>query len=156
MCGLPGAGKTTVAKQIEVARGAVRLCPDEWIYPLLEDHSDQIEMDRLRHHIEDLHWTLAQRLLSLGVSVILENGFWVRSERAAFRKQAEALGARVELHYEDAPRDELLRRIVQRNQNLGSGSFHVNAEQLDLWFDWFEAPTPEELGEFAQPGDEQD
>jgi predicted kinase len=29
ICGLPGAGKTTLAKEIELARPALRLCPDE-------------------------------------------------------------------------------------------------------------------------------
>jgi len=34
MCGLPSAGKTTLAKQLECETKAVRLCPDEWIVRL--------------------------------------------------------------------------------------------------------------------------
>lgn len=31
MCGLPGAGKTTLAKRIEIEEDALRLTPDEWM-----------------------------------------------------------------------------------------------------------------------------
>ncbi|MFZ0544969.1 MAG: AAA family ATPase [Candidatus Promineifilaceae bacterium] len=37
ICGLPGSGKTTLARQIEQSRSALRLCPDEWIARLLKD-----------------------------------------------------------------------------------------------------------------------
>lgn len=33
VCGIAGAGKTILAKQVE-AEGAVRMCPDEWIVAL--------------------------------------------------------------------------------------------------------------------------
>ena len=52
MCGLPGAGKTTLAKQIEAETGAIRLCPDEWIEKILIDPADREEMNRLRDIIE--------------------------------------------------------------------------------------------------------
>jgi predicted kinase len=37
ICGLPGASKTTLAKQLEASRSALRLCADEWIARILED-----------------------------------------------------------------------------------------------------------------------
>ena len=48
ICGLPGSGKTTLAKQLETSEGAVRFCPDEWIAEILLDPDDRAEMDRLR------------------------------------------------------------------------------------------------------------
>ena len=33
-CGLPGAGKTTLARQLAADRGAVRLTKDEWLWAL--------------------------------------------------------------------------------------------------------------------------
>jgi len=41
VCGLPGAGKTTVARQLATELGAVRLCPDEWMDALGVDLWDQ-------------------------------------------------------------------------------------------------------------------
>lgn len=144
ICGLPGAGKTTLAKQLEQQHAALRLCPDEWIAAILADVNDIAERDRLRDPVEAIQWQTAQRALVLGTNVILENGFWSRAERDSYRAQAEALGARVELHYLAVARDELWRRLALRNANLPSGTFTVNEAELDLWLSWFEAPTPDE------------
>jgi predicted kinase len=145
LCGLPGAGKTTLAKQLEQEQAALRFCPDEWIAAILADANDTAERDRLRDPVEALQWKTAQRALVLGVNVVLENGFWSRAERDSYRTQAEALGAQVQLHYLDVGRDELWARLAKRNAHLPPGTFCVTEEQLDLWLSWFEAPTKEEL-----------
>lgn len=145
ICGLPGAGKTTLARQIETTRRALRLCPDEWIDRLLADPNDSAELDRLRDPVEQIQWDLAKRALALGVDVVLEFGFWSRAERDFFRSEAEALGARVELHYLDVPREELLARLARRNANLPPGTFRVTEQQLDEWLRMFEPPAPDEF-----------
>lgn len=145
ICGLPGSGKTTLARELEISQHALRLCPDEWITAILDDPGDIPELDRLREPVESLQWETAKRALVLGVNVILENGFWSREERMRFRSQAEQLGAHVELRFLDVPRDELWRRLSKRNMNLPPGTFPVKEEQLDLWSSWFERPTPDEF-----------
>lgn len=145
MCGLPGSGKTTLARELENSQHALRLCPDEWIASLLKDPADSVEMDRLRDPIEALQWEMAKRALILGVNVILENGFWSREERARFRSQAQALGVNVQLYYLNVSCDELWKRLSNRNANLEAGTFAVSKEQLDLWSSWFEPPTPDEF-----------
>ena len=146
ICGLPGSGKTTLAKQIEASHAALRLCPDEWISSLLQDSTDTAELDRLRTPVESIQWEVAKRALVLGFNVILEWGFWSREERTFYRTQAEALGALVELHYLEVSREELWARLSKRNANLPAGTFFVTREQLDLWATWFEPPTAAELG----------
>jgi predicted kinase len=145
ICGLPGSGKTTLARELEISEGALRLCPDEWITALLNDPSNIPELDRLREPVESLQWEIAKRLLVLGTNVILENGFWSKEERMRFRSQAEKLGASVELRFLDVPRDELWRRLSKRNMDLPPGTFAVTEKQLDLWSGWFEPPTPDEF-----------
>ena len=71
MCGLPGAGKTTLARRLEQEYAAVRLTPDEWISKILPADWSRDELDRLRSPVESLQWTLAERLLALGTSVVL-------------------------------------------------------------------------------------
>ena len=145
ICGLPGAGKTTLAKQLEFSHSALRLCPDEWITSILADVTDTVEMDRLRTPVESIQWEVAKRALTLGADVILENGFWSREERFSYRSQAEALGARAKLIYLNVDRDELWARLSKRNADLPPGTFHVREDQLDLWLTWFEPPTADEL-----------
>ena len=145
ICGLPGSGKTTLAKQLELSLQALRLCPDEWIAPLLVDSTDTIELDRLRSPVESIQWEVAKRALVLGTNVVLEWGFWSQEERIHYRAEAEALGIHVELHYLEVGRDELWARLSQRNANLPPGTFHITKEQLDLWWSWFQPPTTDEL-----------
>ena len=145
ICGLPGAGKTTLAKQLEDSVPALRLCPDEWIARLLADINDIPERDRLREPVQELLWEVAKRALTLGGDVILEFGFWSREERMRYRAEAEALGARVELRYLDVPRDELWSRLTKRNANLPPGTFAVIEEDLDLWLTWFEPVGEDEF-----------
>jgi hypothetical protein len=145
MCGLPGSGKTTAARAIEAAEGALRLCPDEWLLALGADGYDE----RARAAVEALQWDLARQLLARGVSVILENGFWRRAEREAFRTRAAELGAACRLHFLDAPLAELVRRLTARNAALPPDSYHVRPEDLQTWMhEAFEPPGADEL---AQP-----
>lgn len=146
VCGLPGAGKTTLAKSLEHRSDAIRLSPDEWIEPLLSDKRDRAEMDRLRPAIEEIQWTLICRLLSTGASVIWEQGFWHKDERLKFRSQASLLGAKVVLHVLDLSVETLKKRISARNLDLPHGSFHVDPSEIDTWWSWFERPGDIELG----------
>ncbi len=142
MCGLPGAGKTTLAKQLEQSRPALRLTPDEWMVPLFSTGHDEPK----RAVLEALMWDVAARALRLGVDVILDFGFWGRDERAGFRERAAALGARTEVKFLDVARDELIRRLAIRNAALTPDTFRVEAADLQVWAGLFEAPTADELG----------
>jgi len=145
ICGMAGAGKTTLARLLEQSSDAVRLSPDEWIEPLLGNKHDRTEMDRLRPEIEQLQWSLIRRLLILGNNVIWEQGFWHRDERLKFRAEANALDASVVLHFLDVKVDRLKERLLARNLDLPAGSFHVDPNEIDLWMTWFQPPEDNEL-----------
>ena len=136
-----------LAKQLEISENALRLCPDEWIAPILADPNDIVELDRLRSPIESVQWEVAKRALVLGVNVILEWGFWSKAERVYYRREAESLGARVELHYLNVELNELLDRLSKRNSDLPSSTFIVTKESLELWAKSFEPPDDDELSE---------
>jgi len=145
LCGLPGAGKTTLAKIIEADRNAIRMCPDEWIEAILADPADVTERDRLRDPIENLQWDLTQNYLRQGRTIVLENGFWAEEERTAYAVEALALGASIELYHLDIPRDKLWRRVTVRNQQLTRQTFVMTREEVEAGWAVFQPPTKEEL-----------
>ncbi len=141
ICGLPGSGKTTIAQTIERQHNAVRLAPDEWMARIVGDGWDH----ERREAVEKVQWTLGQRLLMLGLNVVLENGFWRREERHTYRARARELGADSRLIYCDVGRDELKRRLAARNADLPPDTFVVTPEQLDEMWPSFEPPGEDEL-----------
>jgi|SRR5579859_1661440 len=142
VCGLPGSGKTTHARRLESALGAIRFAPDEWMDVLSLDLYDE----RSREKIEALQWKFGRELLAHGLIVIIEWGTWGRSERDALRLAARALGAAVELHYLSAPVDVLLERVQRR----GMENPPIERDQLLRWVEQFQVPTPEEIALFDE------
>lgn len=145
MCGLPGSGKTTRAREIEQSAHAMRLTPDEWMVPLFGEQHNTPELLKARDTLEGLLFNLAEKALNLGIHVVVDYGVWSRSERETFRARARAAGARTELIYLDVPLDELKARVEARNQTLDGTVYPITAEEMDLWATWFEVPAPEEL-----------
>jgi predicted kinase len=146
ICGLPGSGKTTLAKQLAPKVPAVRLSPDEWKHDLGIDYYDEPR----RIQLENRLWRLGQELLTLGQSVVLENGFWAREERDELRLSARALGVTVELHYLEVPVEELWRRLQLRNDEARPGEVPIKREDLQGWALQFEAPDAAEQALFDQ------
>ena len=140
VCGLPGSGKTTYAKQLQASLNAIRFCPDEWMNALSLNLYDEAR----REKIEFIQWQLGQQLLVLGLTVVIEWGTWGRSERDALRIRARQLGAAVELHYLAASPDVLFERIQRRGMEVPA----IKREQLLHWARIFQAPTEEELALF--------
>jgi predicted kinase len=124
---------------------AVRFCPDEWMDALNIDIYDEAARGR----VEALQWKLAQELLALGQSVIIEWGTWGRSERDTLRLGARALGAAVELHFLDAPIDVIFKRIQERNREQPP----IYREDLLKWTEIFERPSAEEMALFDAPSE---
>ena len=142
VCGLPGSGKTTLAKALESRFRAVRFSPDEWMDALSLNLYDE-----RRGKIEALQWKFGRELLALGLTVIIEWGTWGRSERDTLRLGARALGAAVELHYLSAPADVLFDRLQRR----GLEKPPIERDALSRWSEIFQVPTPEEMALFDKP-----
>jgi predicted kinase len=143
-CGLPGAGKTKLATQLAADRSAVRFTKDEWLWALGSTPWDEPTREKVEREL----WRLAQEILRLGVSVVLDFGLWARIERDEMRSAARGLGVGVELHYLDVPTDELWRRIEARNSEPPWDSHPICRADLDGWLRVFQAPDAAELALF--------
>jgi predicted kinase len=146
-CGLPGAGKTTLARQLAADRSAVCLTKDEWLTALGSSPWDTPTREKVELEL----WHLAQEILRLGLSVVLDFGLWARIERDEMRSVARGLGVGVELHYLEVPTDELWRRIQTRNSQPPWDTYPIRRADLDGWLRLFQAPDAAELALFDSP-----
>lgn len=142
VCGLPGSGKSTLAARIAQEEQALWLSPDVWMSRIVGDGYDEAKRDA----VEQVQWETAERALALGTNVVLDNGFWSRSERERLRTRAALLGAETRLHFLDVPLDELKRRLAARNRDLPEHVFAVAEADIEKWSRLFEAPALDELG----------
>jgi predicted kinase len=147
ICGLPAAGKSTLARQLTSKIPAIRLDKDEWATRLGADLWD----DEFRVRLEDLLWGLSRELLARGQSVILVGGQGARVAGADTRLGARALGVGVELHYLDAPLEELIERAARRNASGEWTTSPMTRAHFERWATVFQPPDEEEILLFDEP-----
>lgn len=140
-CGLPGAGKTTLAKKLEAAGRGVRICTDDWQAQLGVPDADSDFHERL----QPLLYRCALDLLRHDVDVILEDGLWMRAERDQKFADARACGARIDFHVFDVALSTLWARLRDRNANGGPGACAMTFDELQWAASLFEPPTSDEL-----------
>ncbi|QLQ14472.1 MAG: ATP-binding protein [Micropruina sp.] len=142
-CGLPAAGKTTWARELQQEHRAVRFTVDEWLHELYPTLTPE-HADEARDRVERVQWRQALETLAAGVDVVLDWGLWTRRQRDRYRSQAKQAGARVVLCVLDPPMRVLLGRLSGRNANLGPGRFPVSDDELTQWERRFDRPSADE------------
>ena len=147
ICGLPASGKSTLARRLAPSISAIRLDKDEWTTQLGADLWDEA----FRVRLEEQLWALSRELLALGQSVILVWGHWARVERDEKRLGARALGVGVELHYLDAPLEELIERAERRNASGEWTASPMTRAHFERWATIFQPPGEEEIRLFDEP-----
>lgn len=147
LCGLTGAGKTTMARRL-AEPGLQRLSVDQIIHQRFgRQDEDFPTSDYLRLHaqvISELDERLVQ-MLEQGRNVILDYGreFWTRQSRDRYKRLIEEHGGCWKLIYLRADRELLLERLRERNRCRGADAFYVTEKRLDQFMAQFEEPHDE-------------
>ncbi len=139
--GLPGAGKTTYAKELEVSVPALRLTPDEWQIMLFGHENPPDKRDLVEGKLVQL----GMRAAELGTNVVFDFGFWGKDERSALRWIAAAVGARSQVVYLPIDHEEQRRRVTGRFATTPAQTFHMSDAELEQWRAQFQPPDGEEL-----------
>ncbi|MCX4985216.1 ATP-binding protein [Streptomyces sp. NBC_00572] len=148
MVGLPGAGKTTRARQLAAEHGALRLTPDDWMIPLF----GVSEADGKRDVLEGRMLWLALEALRLGTDVVVDFGCWSRDERSAIRRLAEAEGACFRMVYLPVDDETQRDRIAHRWATAPEETFPIAEADLRHGRAHFEEPDAAELDGHAIDG----
>ena len=146
--GLPGAGKTARAKELEISESALRLTPDDWQFAIFRGDKPTRwrSKDRAgqRDRIEGKLVEVGMRVAKLGTNVVFDFGLWGKDERSALRWIADTLGVRAQVVYLPIDYEEQRRRIISRYETE-PGQFQMSDTELKLWHVQFQAPDEEEL-----------
>jgi predicted kinase len=128
--GYLGAGKTTLARRLEVEQAAVRFTHDEWMRSLYAPRDagpywptgDDLPETRFAEcaqrvsAVMEMVWT---RCVVLKMNVVLDFGFWRRSERDRIRDLVASLDGKSALYRLSCRDDVAWSRIERRNERLG-------------------------------------
>ena len=142
MVGLPAAGKTNLARRIEIEHRALRFTPDEWMIPLFGESM----ADGKRNVLEGRFIATALRALRLGFNVVLDFGVWAKDERTALRWLASTAGGECELVYVAIDEVEQRDRVDRRFARAPESTFPMTPSDLDEYRAIFQPPDEEELG----------
>jgi hypothetical protein len=145
MCGLPGSGKTTVARRLEVEQEALRFTLDEWMLRLFDLTPFDANYAPAVGRVRELIWDTASKLVACGNDVVLDWSQWSREMRSEATGRVESMGAVAALHYLNVPLNVVEERLRLRNAVRPPGSHVVDADGLRRFATTlFEPPTDEE------------
>ena len=145
ICGFIGAGKTTFARKLEKETKAIRITKDEWIIKIFGNKitSDK-NFESYDKNITELATDIAFRILKSGKDVIIDEGFWVKSQRDDIKKKLLQAGANPIFYYVKSSIKQMKERVINRSKYPPIDSFEINEEMFDKYLKYWEPPTVEE------------
>ena len=145
ICGFIGAGKTTFARKLEKETKAIRITKDEWIIKIF---GNKITSDKnfevYDKNITELATNIAFKILKAGKDVILDEGFWVKSQRDDIKKKILQVGAKPIFYYVETSVEKMKERVMNRSKYPTIDSFEINEEMFDTYLKYWEPPKKEE------------
>ena len=149
--GLPCAGKSTYAQQLQLRTGAVVFTLDRFLITMFGRYAvpDVGGDEHVRRVLacREAIWMSAEKLLVADHDVILDDGYFRRDHRRRVVDAAVALGATAKIHFVDTPLDDIRRRLADRNRNLPVYNFAIAPETLDGCVRLFETPSDADAAE---------
>ncbi len=126
-----GAGKTIFAKQLETNLPALRFTHDEWMRKLYGEDPPLEHFPTYHARVSELIGTLWPRCLELGLSVVLDFGFWTRFERDAVRARLRQMGVEHVLYALEVAEEVRWQRVEARNLLKESDSLFIARETFE-------------------------
>jgi len=145
-CGKLCSGKSTYARKLQEASGAVILSLDAVMLALFPEGAGA-EHDRYVERAEKYLLELSLQIVRAGTDVILDWGLWTRSQRQRIREFYARHGTENEMHYLRISEGEWDRRIRKRNGQYRQGEpsdYYVDEGLLQKFRSVFQEPDASE------------
>jgi predicted kinase len=144
--GKPGAGKTSLARELAASTPPVPFIEEEWRVLLCDPITTLAEYAGAARRVRAIIAPLATRILELDTSVVFDFAANTPRERAWVRAIFEAARAEHVLHVLDVPHDECRRRVHARNDAKPAGLYfgHVSDAIFDAVLPHITLPTEAE------------
>jgi predicted kinase len=121
--GYLGVGKTRLARRLEAEHAAIRFTHDEWMRALYGNDPPEAFFAEYAGRVSGLIEATWTRCLELRLNVVLDFGFWSRSERDRTRALIAQLGGECRLYRLTCPDEIARQRIEGRNEDLDASLF---------------------------------
>ena len=147
ICGRICSGKTVYAKNIAKDLKAVILSIDEITLELFGQHLGD-KHDEICEKIKIFLCKKSVEIISAGLNVILDWGFWKREDRQFITKYFNDLNINVEWHYIDVNENTWNNNIINRNmaiKNNKESSYYLDDNLIKKFNNLFEKPDPIEI-----------
>lgn len=146
-CGKICSGKSTYSEKLRKENKAVVLSVDEITLALFEQNVGE-KHDEYVAKLEKYLFEKSLDIVSVGVDVILDWGFWTKEERDFAREFYSSRDIRYEFHYIDVSDETWGRRLNKRNKEIVSGevtAYYVDNNLATKFNSIFEYPDKEEI-----------
>jgi predicted kinase len=146
LCGLPGSGKTTYAKNIVNEQGALSLSIDDEMINRYGVAGRDYPIEKRNEYKASVMKIIKSEIvknIKNGQSVVLDFAVWKKRDREYFRNLVESNGAEMQLIYLKASRALLLERLNSRAEIEKGKNFIITPDLLDERIAIFEEPNNE-------------
>lgn len=148
ICGKICSGKSHYARQIKEQKNAVILSIDEATYELIDNKQGEF-YNVFAERVNKYLMKKAVEIVKAGCNVILDWGFWTKTERQETTKYFNQFGIDVEWHYVDIEQSRWKQLIKERNNKIkngnGGSNFYVDEGLMEKLLSKFEEPTRDEI-----------
>jgi len=147
VCGRLCTGKTTYARKLIRNGGAVLLSIDEIMLAMFGQHCGDMH-EEYASRTEKYLLDKAAEIISAGVDVIFDWGFWRAEQRGRIREYFAVRGIDCEMHFVDAEDAVWHERIARRNADVEAGkvrAYYVDENLARKFEGLFERPDDSEI-----------
>ena len=130
-CGKICSGKNTYAQKLRLEYSAVILSVDEITLALFGNEAGE-KLDDYVCRAENYLYNKSLEIIETGTNVILDWGFWTKSERELARDFYNSHGIENEFHYINITDEEWHRRIEKRNSDISAPTSSVERFQFSV------------------------